>query len=227
MAKSASGLCFDIGCKSVEGISHRYQDRVLVDRGRLLFAVADGLTFSSLPKGGEGDGGIAAQMAVNFVRKNFNGSPKDAILGANSELVRTGTQFGIGGETTITIAFIDGERLYVANVGDSPAYLLRNGRLCRIYTQDKGHFGGLSQALGHDHEIIVHERSVSLRIGDLVAIASDGALKVMTGKDLSVALNPKDPIQVHVDALIRKAEDRRGNYDDDKSLILIRVLVRD
>lgn len=52
-----------------------------------------------------------------------------------------------------------------------------------------------------------------------------GVLKVLKRKDLSVASNPKKRIKEHVEECIRKAEDRCGNYDYDKSLILIQVLM--
>lgn len=77
-------------------------------------------------------------MAVNFVRKNFNGSSKDAILGANRELVRSGMPSGLGGEATLTIGFIAGEKLYVVNAGESPAICCKT-HLYKIYTQDKGY----------------------------------------------------------------------------------------
>ena len=56
------------------------------------------------------------------------------------------------------------------------SYLLQNASLQDLYTRQRI-FGGLSQALGHDDEITVYQRFVSLRMGDLVAIASDGSVE--------------------------------------------------
>jgi len=229
MLKTYKSPPLEIGYKSVKGAHHDYQDRILVDEKRLLFVVADGVTDSSFPKGkrGHGDGGFAACTVVDFIAREFDGDLKDSILRANRELIRTGIEGPNGGETTITAGFINGETLCVANVGDSPAYRLRNGRLYRIHTPDRGHFGGISQSLGYEDEIHVHQRTVSLRENDLVALASDGVLKILNRRDLSTALNPNSPMEEHVDALVRLAQERVLSYDDDKSLILIKVLSRE
>ncbi len=229
MLKTGKNPSLEIGYKSVKGTRHDYQDRILVDDKRLLFVVADGVTCSSLPKGmrGQGDGGFAAGVVVDFIAREFDGNLKDSILRANRELIMRGIAGPTGGETTITVGFINGETLCIANVGDSPAYRLRNGRLYMVYTPDRGFLGGLSQSLGYEDEIYVHQRKVSLCENDLVALASDGVLKILNRRDLSTALNPDSSMEERADALVRLAQERVVSYDDDKSLILIKVLSRE
>ncbi len=97
--------------------------------------VADGI-------GGHQAGERASRMAVDVVKgylltvttPNFQRHLKEAYLTANAEVVREGQQDarfrGMG--TTMTSAVIMNQRLYLANVGDSRAYLMRNDQLFQL-----------------------------------------------------------------------------------------------
>ena len=56
----------DVSSRSVRGSMHPYEDRVLVDEERGLFAVADGVTGSS-----QGSGAVAAELALELLREGF------------------------------------------------------------------------------------------------------------------------------------------------------------
>ncbi|MBN1659572.1 MAG: serine/threonine-protein phosphatase [Anaerolineae bacterium] len=100
-----------------------------------LFLVADGM-------GGHQSGEIASRLAVDQVIRHFaHDSTRDAAAGlrgaiesANDLLVREagdappGTRWG----TTLVAALVRGRELWIANVGDSRAYLLRNDHLRQI-----------------------------------------------------------------------------------------------
>src|SRR5205823_5058105 len=57
-----------------------------------------------------------------------------AVERANKEIIRHGEQHasthGLG--CTVTLAFIEDDRAYIANVGDSRTYLLRDGKLSAL-----------------------------------------------------------------------------------------------
>ncbi|MCA9956894.1 MAG: serine/threonine-protein phosphatase, partial [Anaerolineales bacterium] len=103
--------------------------------------VADGM-------GGHNAGEVAAQLTVNTVYEALENSPiatpqqipealAQALAYANQvvyEAARTDeNKRGMG--TTATVAAVHNGRLYLAHVGDSRAYLVRNGRARQI-TQD-------------------------------------------------------------------------------------------
>jgi serine/threonine protein phosphatase PrpC len=100
----------------------------LVEQKGRLYAVADGM-------GGHAAGEVASQQAVSTLFKEYYASPsteiiermKEAIEAANTEVHAQASldraKAGMG--TTLVAAVLQGDNLYVANVGDSRAYLVR------------------------------------------------------------------------------------------------------
>src|SRR4051812_35716010 len=175
---------------------------VVGDRGSL-FMVADGM-------GGAAAGEIASAMAIETVLREltdsftvvqapgaeaFAAALKRATAGANSAI----HQFAIehpeyrGMGTTATIAGILGDTLYVAQVGDSRAYLIRNGTPRQItkdqslmqklieageITEEEAELSErrniILQALGPEANIKVDLTFQQVRSGDTLIICSDG-----------------------------------------------------
>jgi len=110
-------------------------------RLRALFAVADGM-------GGLQHGRFASHVALqvffeSFLRnrparpeRSMRASMEEAHFGLQQSMHALGIpQMG----TTLTAAYVDGSRLYLAHIGDSRAYLLRDGR---------------AECLTHDHTTV-------------------------------------------------------------------------
>lgn len=171
------------------------------ERG-LLFMVADGM-------GGAAAGEIASQMATELVferlvsrKEPWLGEPvmfvaamHDAAEYANEEIHRYASENqghqGMG--TTATIAGLLGDTLYLAQVGDSRAYLLRGGE-ARQLTKDQSliqklvEVGELTpeeaerserrniilQALGPEPDVVVDLTRQPVRKGDYLVLCSDG-----------------------------------------------------
>lgn len=101
----------------------------------LLAMVADGV-------GGQKAGEKAASMAVELIPQYFAQFDGDnvlkglesAILAANAEIVQLSeiTPDYSGMASTCAVAVVVGKRLFIANVGDSRIYILRNGVLYQI-----------------------------------------------------------------------------------------------
>ena len=97
-----------------------------------LFAVADGM-------GGHAAGEVASEIAVNVLAEQAPAHPDANALGnavvAANRAVLQGVHEGVGREgmgTTCTAAMLEGERLVIAQVGDSRAYLLHQGKLQQL-----------------------------------------------------------------------------------------------
>jgi protein phosphatase len=176
-----------------------------------LFMVADGM-------GGAAAGEIASAMAVEAIlgeiRAGWITSPatdpeafvlaiKTATKNANAQIHSYASQHaeyrGMG--TTATIAGLLGDTLYLAQVGDSRAYVVRRG-VARQITKDQSlmqklvEAGELTeeeaehserrniilQALGPEQNIRVDLTHQTVRRGDVLVLCSDG-LSSQVGKD--------------------------------------------
>jgi serine/threonine protein phosphatase PrpC len=100
----------------------------LVEQQGRLYAVADGM-------GGHAAGEVASQQAVSALFEKYYASPSAEIIERMKEAIETANvevhaqasldraKAGMG--TTLVAAVLQGDDLYVANVGDSRAYLVR------------------------------------------------------------------------------------------------------
>jgi protein phosphatase len=174
-----------------------------VGRRGSLFVVADGM-------GGAAAGELASSMATEVIWQHlvttwatdtelsaelFASRMREAVERANAELFQYAEEHpevhGMG--TTLTMAGVFGAELYLAQIGDSRAYLIRNGRTAQLtrdqsLTQRLVDAGELSeeeaerserrniilQALGPDLQIRVDLSHQPLRRGDLLVMCSDG-----------------------------------------------------
>ncbi|HOG45902.1 MAG TPA: protein phosphatase 2C domain-containing protein, partial [Anaerolineae bacterium] len=147
-------------------------------------------------------------------------------------------QAGMG--TTVVCAVVRGAELYLAHVGDSRAYLLRDGTL-HLLTQDhtlvneqvrhglltpeeasdhpQRHI--LSRALGARPEVAVEIGSpIPLRSGDTVMLCSDGVSGYVDDPQIAYALHAnRDDPQTAADTLIQLA-DAAGGHDNATAIVL-------
>ena len=175
-----------------------------------LLVVADGV-------GGAAYGDVASATAVSLLRRLEGGAPGTAgdealpaLAGAVhrvhdrlAEMVEQDQELD-GTSTTVTAALFDGERLAFAHVGDSRAYLLRDGELRQLtkdhtFVQTLVDDGRITEAESrvHPHRNIilkavdgVHEPEPDLfelpaRAGDRVLLCSDGCSGVLDEAQLA------------------------------------------
>jgi serine/threonine protein phosphatase PrpC len=107
----------------------------LVEQRGKLYAVADGM-------GGHAAGEVASQEAISTLFKEYYASPSAEIMERMKEAIEAGNaevhaqasldraKAGMG--TTLVAAVLQGDDLYVANVGDSRAYLVREQSIEQI-----------------------------------------------------------------------------------------------
>lgn len=217
---------------------------MLVDRG--VFVIADGM-------GGHAAGEVASEMAVRILEEElgqFRGLPDEDVARRLFHAIQTanGTIFqrtlveqekrGMG--TTATVLVLFARRYLIAQVGDSRAYLWRQGRLQQLtkdhsYVQEQVDAGLLTpaQARTHPYANVItrcvgsHEAIApdlyfgALEEGDVVLLASDGLTGMVEDEQLSRVLQSgAEPDQL-VGRLIADAN-RRGGLDN-ITVIVVRV----
>lgn len=206
------------------------------DRG-VVFAVCDGM-------GGAAAGEVASQMAVDILVEAMRrgGPPKNrdslarrlvsAVEEAGRRIFdaaqRERSRRGMG--TTATVAVLVDRVMFLAEVGDSRAYLLRKGELRQLtkdqslvnqlieaghLTEDEAeafeHSNIILQALGTSETVQVDLTFVELRRGDRLLLCSDGLSGLLHVDTLRTTLDElKDPAECSA-KLIEYAETAGGH----------------
>lgn len=207
-----------------------------------LFAVADGM-------GGYSHGAIASQLALqSFSDVLYGGTNKPnsktfrrGIESANLAVYKTAEQLGAGRMgTTLTAAFVLEDILHLAHVGDSRAYLVRDGRAVCL-TADHTMVGDMLRAkLISPEKVRTHaQRSIltrSVGIGlfikpdiiqmkvqenDHFILCSDGAWSVIQDDEFAQIVNNNTGVEQISQDLIDLALVRET--DDNASVVVFRI----
>jgi PPM family protein phosphatase len=215
---------------------------MLAERG--IFIVADGM-------GGHAAGEVASEMAVRITSTQIGsvrGLNDDeaseriraAIRAANDAIFeRTLSEHdkrGMG--TTATVLVLMPQRYLIGQVGDSRAYLLRDGAFTQLtkdhsYVQEQVDAGLLTpeQARVHPYSNVITRcvgASVdvvpdlyfgSLNTGDVVLLASDGLTGMLEDEQLVKILKSEGDPQTWVDRMITEAN-RRGGLDNITAIVV-------
>lgn len=168
------------------------------------FAVADGM-------GGYAHGGVASAMAIQKFFEVYEQVSDRAVQqvmqkgveAANLSVYQTALRLGAGRMgTTLTAVCIRGRSLYLSHVGDSRAYLVRNGMAAcltndhttvgdlvrmKIITPDKVRTHAqrsiLTRAVGLAMFVQPDFTSLELQEGDRLVMCSDGVWSVVEDED--------------------------------------------
>lgn len=197
-----------------------------------LFAVADGM-------GGHEAGEVASELTIKTLSELAPDHPdaqalERAVEAANLNVLRAPSD-GIGREgmgTTLTAAMIEGERLLIAQVGDSRAYLLHQGELQQL-TRDHSLMMDLieagqitpeqarvhpnrsviTRAIGSDPNMKPDIYELNISSGDRLLLCSDGLSTMLEDDEIqSIMRHTPDPQQCAsnlVDAALQA-----GGYDN-------------
>jgi PPM family protein phosphatase len=206
-----------------------------------LFVVADGM-------GGAQAGEVASRIAVEAFEQGLpdSGSPEERLATrvreANHQIYeRSRADRGRAGMgTTLTAAYVDDAHLAIAHVGDSRAYLFRDGTLQRL-TQDHSLVDELvrrgklteeqaaehpqrsiiTRALGPEPDVEVDTWSYPARAGDVVLLCSDGLTSMISEEKVARVLVAHADLQQAADELIREANEAGGR--DNITVVLFRL----
>ena len=225
-----------------------------------LFILSDGM-------GGEAHGEIASSLAVETVEKycsrpegakedsdvtlhgiaSDNWSPltkvlQNAAFQANFNIYQSAQkhpeQRGMG--ATLTAGWINGDRLSLAHVGDSRAYLLRTGSLQQLtndhslvaeqvrrgiltpqQAEESEMQSVLLRALGANPEVEVDVDEISLMPRDVLLFCSDGLTRMVTEPEIAGSLQAETDPHSAAQKLVDLANERGGL--DNVTVIVARV----
>ena len=215
------------------------EDGYIIDDGLALAAVADGM-------GGHLGGEVASATALEAFYASFveDGGMHDAVVAANAAVVdRAASEEQLRGMGTTLTAGVLGEdgTMIVGHVGDSRAYLLRDGELTRVTTDHSlveelmaaGELTAeeaerdprrsmITRALGLDDGVDVDMYPIALRPGDRLVLCSDGLTTMVSDADVASKLAAEPDAQRAADALVEAANAAGGV--DNTTVIVIDVL---
>lgn len=203
----------------------------------LLLVVADGM-------GGAAAGGVASELATTYVHeelvrrwlperdrspRRFAGALRAAVEQANARVYERAQQHlelhGMG--TTMTAAGVLADVLYMAQVGDSRGYLIREGLAAQL-TRDQSvvqqmiaagllspeeaersqHRHVILQALGISDHVQVDVSYQQLRRGDVALLCSDGLTGLVSDTELAATVRESEGLSETSARLIDLALDR-------------------
>jgi protein phosphatase len=207
-----------------------------------LFAIADGM-------GGAQAGEVASELAASALKESgANGGGEERVIALIQEANRRvherastdASTSGMG--TTITVALVENDgTVTIGHVGDSRAYLLRDGRLEQL-TNDHSLVAELvrrgelspqeaevhpqrsviTRALGTDPDVDVDTFVVGARAGDIFLLCSDG-LTDMVDEETIVAVveQHRDDLDRAVKALVAAAN--KGGGEDNITVVAFEI----
>ena len=141
--------------------------------------------------------------------------------------------------TTVTAALVAGRTAFVAHVGDSRCYLLREGRIYQVsedhsLVNEQLKAGAISadeakhsrfkniitRSVGFEQQVVVDLMGLELQAGDALVICCDGLSNLVDDPEI-LSIVEESPIDLAPGRLVALANDRGG--DDNITVIVIRA----
>jgi protein phosphatase len=221
------------------------EDAWLIDPALSLAVVADGMGGAAC---GEVASAITAETISEYLRENDEGKEPQTVIAeaiglANRRVLdkaKVSTDCkGMG--STVVLALLRNPLVYIANVGDSRAYLLRDGVLTQLsYDQTLlnelcsttpmtaeeierfPHKHVLTMAVGTTERIKIQNYEGEVEVGDQILLCSDGLTGPVPDQDIKAILEESTTVEQKVDKLIALAKERGG--PDNVTAVLLHCL---
>jgi serine/threonine protein phosphatase PrpC len=225
-----------VGSRTAQGLRANNEDCFVVDREHNLFLVADGM-------GGQDRGEQASNLAAEIIprvvqdrlaaREDISRAVQHALAEANQAIVQAGRGQPEGRRmgTTAVLAVRQADRMYVAGLGDSRAYLVRGDRVEQLtvdhsVAQALEASGTLTaeQARRSPWQHVLYKflgcaemaegadvRPFTPEAGDRLLLASDGLTNFITDDDLREGARRFSDPQAWADYLVPLALERGSN----------------
>ncbi len=190
------------------------------------------------------DVAVTRHLMETVVRQHFGDKLRTAVENSSQAIVDYGTRHrearGMG--ATVTAALVMDGQAFIANVGDSRTYLLRDGKLERV-TRDHSLVARLVEAgqiepdevydhpsrnliyrsLGAGHaEVDVDIFDEQLRPGDALLLCSDGLWEMIRDPQILEILSENEDVEQACETLIKVANENGG--EDNITAVLVRCV---
>jgi PPM family protein phosphatase len=192
----------------------------------------------------EDEAGATRHLLETVVRRHFGDKLQAAVEHSSQAIVDYGAEHrearGMG--ATVTAALVMDGQAFIANVGDSRTYLLRDGKLQRV-TRDHSLVARLVEAgqiepdevydhpsrnliyrsLGAGHaEVDVDIFDERLQAGDALLLCSDGLWEMVRDPQLQKIIAESDDVENTCETLIKVANENGG--EDNITAVLVRCV---
>lgn len=234
------------GITDIGLVRQNNEDSFIIDQDLGFAAIADGM-------GGHFYGEIASQIAVTKVHerlKHYLKEKKDkgidilisSINEANKEIFEKAQSIGnkrMG--TTLTSILLSNTKAYIAHIGDSRAYLIRDKKITQLTEDDsfvmeqyrKGNISLedarnspfkniLTKALGINPEVTCYTRQLTTKANDILLLASDGLTNMLKENEILSIITNYDDIKKSANELVNNANIRGGQ--DNITVIIIKAI---
>lgn len=219
---------------SLKGKREQNEDAFLIEelKGALLLAVADGL-------GGHAAGEVASALAIDIVREmvalqdveRMSGDEVKSLLQHVHSTAHQGVrEHGLGSRngmaTTLVSAIISKNRVFIANTGDSRAYIINNSVRFRTrdhsLVQEMVEKGLLDTEAASDHPlstIVTHTIGTDFGVdlyeqtlipGEILILSSDGLHDYVRESEMVESAMLNDPREIAQD-IVQKALQKSGD----------------
>ncbi|HID49165.1 MAG TPA: Stp1/IreP family PP2C-type Ser/Thr phosphatase [Chromatiales bacterium] len=240
------------GVTDVGLVRDHNEDYIAWDPYLGLVLLADGM-------GGHNAGEIASELAVTCIREalrvvltpdmlasdviNFPDALREAVIYANDEIIRLASEnleyTGMG--TTIVVQLYHGDRVIMANVGDSRIYRFRQGELIQSTRDhslvqemlDNGYISEeeaqqsasrnlITRALGIAETVEVDVLEDTAENGDVYLLCSDGLTDLVSEDEIQqLMMLYADELETATTELVALANEKGGK--DNISVILVNI----
>lgn len=210
------------------------------------FIIADGM-------GGHNSGEVASKMAVDLItsdllqasgyidkdRPDITDKLKDIVTSTNEKIyeasLREESNMGMG--TTLTMAVVHEDKLFIGHIGDSRLYIIRDGAMKQLTTDhtfvDELVRSGsltneeaathpkknlLTRALGCSGSLEVDVFECSIKNNDVFLMCTDGLTNSLTENEIMETVVAGEDLQTACDKLISKAN---GNGGEDNITVIL------
>ena len=138
--------------------------------------------------------------------------------------------------TTATTALKVGDQLYVVNVGDSPGYIVRNGKIIDLTTMDKvpNNPAVVTNVVGFGPDFDVHTKQLGLESYDKLVLVTDGVSDNLYPEEIARIVEHEKTPELAASALERLLNERLssnkgredvfGTFKSDDRAAVIRYL---
>lgn len=207
-----------------------------------LYIVADGM-------GGHRAGDFASRYTVeaftDTVRNSREENPisiiDEAVNVANLALIDKASENvemkGMG--TTLVVATVIGDSIYIANVGDSRLYLVNEeiqqitrdhslvaemvnmGEIDKKSARTHEKKNIITRAIGADSELVADYFEIEYSSGDIILMCSDGLTNMVEDEDIKNIINKGEELDLTAHKLVDTANNNGGK--DNISVLLVRL----